>query len=394
MKVLAGNLILAVLGPLVMLGAVELVLWGAGVEPIADDPVYERFARQRFCKFGWGTAQELCAPELLETEPPRDLVVALGGSSVAGYRIEQPFPQALQKQLQRQRPERYRVFNRGLFCKDSIYVRDCGLAALDANPDWLVVYTGHNDNGAWGARNPGLWIWLEEHSWIYDLDTVLAKTRFYSVVARSTLPKGGPATRMFEVPDPATTAEPRKVSLAKLEDNLSILVAAARERGTRVILVTVVSNLWEYPLRRKNWGRAAAWGKGSTSRGLEEWRRHFLAGIAADKGGDYATALTAFKRARDVFQRGRAHSEANQRLREFAARNPDVVLIDFERELEVLAAPKGIGCNYFGEESYCDQFHPNTHTHAMIARRLATEIVMREGSPTDRAARRPEAQPR
>ena len=83
--------------------------------------------------------------------------------------------------------------------------------------------------------------------------------------------------------------------------------------------------------------------------------------------------LAEFAAARDIFMRGRAPSLHNARVRELAAAHGHVALVDFERLLHA-RAPEGIGCNFFGDETYCDQFHPNAKTHRMIAASLLEKM--------------------
>ena len=80
----------------------------------------------------------------------------------------------------------------------------------------------------------------------------------------------------------------------------------------------------------------------------------------------FDAAYASFSTARDYFMRGRAPSVLNARVREIAAEHAHVALVDFEKQLSTLAS-QGIGCNFFGDETYCDQFHPNDQTHRMIA---------------------------
>jgi lysophospholipase L1-like esterase len=135
----------------------------------------------------------------------------------------------------------------------------------------------------------------------------------------------------------------------------------AGRAGARVILVTVVSNLYEFPLRRAQW---------DAPQKPARWVMPYRRGIELYRAGRFAEALAAFKESRDAYPFGRAPSELNERLRELAQGRPHVHLVDFERTLDRAGLEEGIGCNFFGDETYCDQFHPNARTHRLIAEAL------------------------
>jgi hypothetical protein len=375
---LLAGLALAVAAPLVLFVACEALLRGVGVTALADDPDQQAWLNFRRCQFGWGAARPHCDPAALRSG--RRGVLALGGSSVTGFPLGKtvPFPSALQQILDARAPGTYQVFNRGHFCKDTIFVRDCALAALDAPLEVVVVYAGHNDTANWGFANPRLRIFLEENAWLLDLDERLAHSRVYSWLVD--LARGGrtPLQAARIAPSPEQAERARAVILAKTRENLEALIERAGEAGVRVLLVTLVSNLHEFPVQRENWDegpRLVAAGDPN----LAVWRDAFEAGVALHREGRFGEALAAFKRARDAFQQGRAHSQHNDLLRELAARYTHVELVDFEHELDQRGAAEGIGCNFFGDrfpdEAYCDQFHPNTRLQRWIAEAVANALL-------------------
>jgi lysophospholipase L1-like esterase len=373
MKRALGKLLLALVSPVVVLGGLEGALGLLGTGPLIDDTTFQHAVRYRNCQFQWNAAEQFCDAARLEVPRPHT-IVALGGSSVAGYPPRETIPFAVQLQglLDRERPGQYRVFNRGHACKDTIFVRECGFAALRARPDWLVIYAGHNDFASWGLVSPKRWITLEENAWIYDLDVSLARSRLYSALVRALRP-AEPVQSLVIAPFPEDTVAPRAITLAKTEENLTRLIEAATAAGTKVMLLTIVSNLNEYPVRREDWEEGPERLAGQFP-GLATWQRHYRAGIDAERAGQHGRALAEFKLARDAYQQGRAHSELNERLRTLAGRHPEVRFIDFEAELDALSQEEGIGCGFFGSESYCDQFHPNTRTHGLIAEALLREL--------------------
>jgi lysophospholipase L1-like esterase len=368
----------------VLLVACEAILTLARVTPLAADPEQQEWLRFRRCQFQQGSARRVCDPAALRSQRPR-VVVALGGSSVFGYPVDKtvPFPAALQDLLDARFPGEFSVFNRGRSCKDTIFVRDCARAALAAPVDVLVVYEGHNDYANWGMVNPRLRIFLEEQAWLLELDEWLAHTRTYSWVVD--LARGGtpPLRGGLGAPDPERARRALAVILDKTRENLEAVIAMAGRAGTRVVLITQVSNLYDFPVARDDWDdgprRLVA-----QDPGLAAWRVEFERGIAFHRAGAFAEAVTAFKRARDLYPRGRADSRHNALVRELAAAHPHVELVDFEAELDRRGAEEGIGCNFFGDrfpdEAYCDQFHPNSRTHRWIAEAVMQALAAERGA--------------
>ncbi len=370
----AGRALLVLLAPLVVWGLLEVTARLAGVEPLAEQRAYRGLAKHRACQFGWRDAERLCAAGDL-AHPGRELVVTLGGSSVFGYPAERAVPLArpLGRLLEKAAPGRWRAANRGFPCKDTIFVRDCARQALAAGPRVLVIYSGHNDFANWWPRNTRRRIWLEENAWIYRVEEALATTRAFSLLAGAVGYSLGEAPGAKTSPPAGEAAAARELVLAQFEADLSDVILRAGERGAEVLLVTVVSNLHEFPVRRDRWDDGVA----ALVRRRPElalWGESFERGIALHRAGRFDEAVTAFGEARDRHPRGRAPGVLNERARALAARHPHVHLVDFERMLHEVGAAEGIGCAFFGDEGYCDQFHPNARTQRMIARAVFAEM--------------------
>lgn len=369
----AGRSLLALLAPLVLWGVAEGIAFLAGVEPLAEQRSYSARAQHRACQFQWRDADGLCRAGPL-AHPGRELVVTLGGSSVFGYPPGRAVPLArpLGELLEAAAPGRWLAANRGFACKDTLFVRDCARNVLEAEPRVLVVYAGHNDFANWWPR-PGRRIWLEEHAWLYDVERALAATRSFSLAARALGFSLGAPQRRRELPTPEEAESARAVVLEKFSANLAEVIEWSRQRGTDVILVTVVSNLHEFPVERADWDAGPARIAG-TRTDLAPWREHFERGVSLHRAGRYAEAIAAFGQARDLLPRGRAHGALNERVRALSAALPNAHLVDFEQGLFADAGEAGIGCNFFGDEGYCDQFHPNGRTQALIARAVFLEM--------------------
>jgi lysophospholipase L1-like esterase len=379
---LAATAVLAVGVPLAFLGLVEGALWLAGVAPLAGDARYVAAARHRSCQFAFRDAERRCRLPEPSSQLPGRLVVVLGGSSVVGYQAPgAAFPGVLQRLLDAAHPGEYRVVNLGRLCKDSIYVRDCAARVLTARPDVLVVYAGHNDYANWGLRQPARKIFLEENAWIYEIEEAASRTRLFSMLAGLV---GDRRAGLAAAPPPIADEDLERAEQIVLDEftgNVTGIAALARQHGAALLVVTVVSNLHEYPYASGDWDRVPIPHASAGAR-QRRWHEAFSRGIEAFRAGRHAAALEAFAGARDLSTDGRAHGRLNERIRALGRGPHRVRVVDFERRLHALGAAEGIGCNFFGGEGWCDQFHPNARTHALIARAVFEEIeALRRAAP-------------
>lgn len=356
-------------------GVAEGIAWLAGATPLDADPTYQARVRHRRCQFGWDHPGSRCAPGRIEGRRER-VVVAVGGSNVMGLELPPAalFPQRLAARLQALEPGRTEVVNMGRACKDSTYVRRCVETAAPARPDVVVVYTGHNDYANWGFLNPGRRIWLEEHARYYDLEELLAHSRVFSVVARRLGGVGAaPLARRRPQPDEARFAAASEVILEKFTANMESLISRVGSYGGEVFLVTVVSNLAEWPVPRARWDQPLLAEPDPSPRRLR-WRDAYREGIETWRRGRFAASLEAFSRARDLDPHGRAPSVVNERIRDLGRRHANARVIDLEKLLHRAGLEEGIGCNFFGAGERCDQFHMNARVHRMLANALVRAL--------------------
>jgi lysophospholipase L1-like esterase len=146
------------------------------------------------------------------------------------------------------------------------------------------------------------------------------------------------------------------VILDAYTSNLTKIIVLARDRGAEVILVTVGSNLHEFPLRKDGWERAL---RQVQRQGAEasSWLSHFAEGIRLFQAERFDEALEQFKLARNEDPQSRAPGLLNPRIRE------------------------GIGCNFFGTEEYCDGVHPNPRTNHLMGEAVARKIIQLREDP-------------
>jgi lysophospholipase L1-like esterase len=186
--------------------------------------------------------------------------------------------------------------------------------------------------------------------------------------------QGDPKTtaRWRRLPDPAY-GEAKQIALDTYTRNVEAVIEQAGELGIEVVLVTVVSNTHEYPRRRANWASVKKKDHGFPGH-MGAWLEHYRAGIDHFEAGRFHDALQSFKTARDHSMGGRAPTQLNERVRALADAHAHVHLVDFERVLDRVGVEEGLGCNFFGTETWCDQFHPNPRTQKMIARHTVEKI--------------------
>lgn len=371
-----GRFVLVIGSPLLLFGVLELGAWAIGIEPLAGNTNYQGRSRIRTCRWGPQATELVCRADRYRSPGPKT-VLAYGASSLVWKKTgrNQKLTNFTERFLDEVRPGEYRVWNLGSACKDSVFIRRCVNLTIDAEPDVIVLYAGHNDFSGFMGPWPRSVMWISEWGhWLLKLDHALSSTRTYSLVnRRSGLPitmGDQPRARMT----PEEIADAEDVILDAYTANVTRIIEQAAERDAAVVLATLVSNLYEYPTRQKWWWsvlrQAAREGENASP-----WQSAYAEGIRLYQDGQYQAALSQFKRARDADPRTRAPSVLNERIREIAAAHEHVYLVDFEAELDAIGAPEGIGCNFFGNDDYCDGIHPNERTNRLLGEALARTIL-------------------
>jgi lysophospholipase L1-like esterase len=412
LKTWLGRLALAVCAPLFLFGLLEIAGWGLGVPLRYDNETYQSRHEMRICRFEPQHLEDFCSPQLFERAGESTSVFVFGGSSVEGHPkgVTLPFPYHLRRDLEQRFPGEYSVHNLGRACKDSIFLQSCFERVVEARPDIIVIYAGHNDFGAMMEPMPQVPIFIERHPWLVDLEYALARTHTYSLLIQLAASAGRESDRAWErLPDPQFERS-KRIVLDEYARNIGAVVERAGHEGIQVILVTLVSNLYESPARYEWWDVATFTAEsGELPEFMNAWWSHYSAGMAHWKARRLEEALEAFKEARDDLMKSRAPSDLNAHLREVAAANEHVQLLDFERILDGVGLEEGIGCNFFGvgdfsdrelgegkaaldpnvtpegDDPWCDQFHPNPRTQRMIADALLPALLsLREGGSVGR----------
>lgn len=346
----AKEILLVIAAPVAVLLFFELGPLLLGLPPLAEGKVLFPGGPLHLVEAG------SCNPDF-RLAPGEKAALALGGSSTFGWPLgpEQAFPAKAGKIL----AGKVRFFNAAALGQDSSYMVSCA-REFRGPLHYLVAYDGHNDFINFGTRAPERTQFLYEHRWLL---TVLRLFLRHSQAPRwlNLLPPSGE-------PLPVTLAQLRRnhdLATSHFLKNMEALAEIAKTRQATVLLVTSVSNASEFP--------PMAVADGGPEQNAP---RHFERGKELHRLGRYGDSLEEFRKARDLDAIAyRAPSSFNEALRSFAKNRPGVALLDLEKILEEKAPRAWIGCNYFGNDSYCDHLHPNERLHELFARELSKRIA-------------------
>jgi len=218
-------------------------------------------------------------------------VFVAGGSVVLGFPFYEPgsFARFLQVGLDALDPGRpHEVINAGGFGYASYRVARVVEEALHYQPDLIVVMSGHNEfleKRVYGEReNPG--------PWLTAVQSGLDRLRLYRVLRQGVASwrTAGEPLLQEEVSWEKISRDPEQVALT-LEHyryNLEKLVRLCREQGVPLILMTLPSNLKDFPplksLHRQD----------LTPQDQAQWERYFRAGLDLFQVGDHTAAEAEF----------------------------------------------------------------------------------------------------
>jgi tetratricopeptide (TPR) repeat protein len=324
------------------------------------------------------------------------------------------FAEQLRARLRAQFPGRgLELFNLGITAINSHVVRRAARQAMALEPDLLVIYMGNNEVvGPYGpgcaylSTIPPLGV-IRASAWVRGTRTGQLLAGLFARLA----PAGARARDwqgMETFADDAVRGDdPRLEAVYRnFAANLRDIVEAARERGTRVVLSTVVANLKDsapflsLPRRDLSAAEAKAWkeaydagvvawdlGDGASAMGnFREAERidpqfaetHFRLGGLAEAAGDGARARQEHLDALhwDAL-RFRPDRRINEIIRATAASaGPAVLLVDAAKEL---GADPGSAAPAAGRDILFDHVHFNWEGNARMARLLAPACARQLG---------------
>lgn len=293
-----------------------------------------------------------CAAQIAEqATTAKKLIVVFGGSSVYGYphTPEYSFPNLLQKKLQDADYTEFKVINAGSPCKDSWYIRACFEKIIEAGifPHTAVIYEGHNDMINVSLIKTDRNLFLKNNPWFYTLLFFLEDhSSVYAAAALLNKYFQGDSPQELELDD-ATFAENTKKLTTATRKNLEDFLKRASTHKVRTFLITAASNLYDKePFHPETSNRTGA--------------LHFRKGRTYLLAHQHEKAYDEFILARDSSRyTQRASTSMNNVFRELSKEWPDTQLIDLEHSIRDRYMKSSIGCNLFGDATYCDFHHPN-----------------------------------
>lgn len=339
-------------------------------------------------------------------------ILALGESTTAGHPFgpAAAYPQWLEVMLNAGGNRSVEVINCGVNDVNSDGLRNFIPQVLQAQPDLILIYSGHNDCTPYQYYQktrdvPRVFLALHReflHSLAYrrlflQVHNRLREREISQQYYYGELRKTG---RRPERDQPFWSAAGRSEARRRYRENLKAIIQAGQAARTPVLFFTVISNLRDYA------PEGSVHNKPLTPMDLASWKANFDAGEAAFQKGDYLEALADFQKAaaRDDtyallrYRRGqtllnlgetaaakseltaavdrddnpaRAFSWVNPTLREETA-GPGVFLVDLETEL---APTANFGIS--GDDLILDNVHPSLATHRKIAE-LTLALVLRQ----------------
>jgi tetratricopeptide (TPR) repeat protein len=283
--------------------------------------------------------------ELPPKKPSELRVFAFGGSTVFGEPApEVGFVAQMQHWLQRLYPNRaVDVYNFGAAGMDTDYVLRQVTRRLDDQPDLVIVITGHNE-------------FFDPRDRVREmLKSHLATMRVLQGFFRQRLQSRRTDVMPCEVLPWDRESAAFKRRIAQFEEAVNLIVARTRERGVKLVLGTLPSNLSDWPpvykrlagrdqhysdtvsgiqdlLRDGKYREASAAVSAGFRRYPEDAMLYFLRGKIQSAMRDFAAARQSFVKARDLDPFPyRATSQINSIIRKAAAGVAGVYLADLEK---------------------------------------------------------------
>lgn len=301
-------------------------------------------------------------PFQAEKGPDTYRVFVLGGSTTAGfpYRFYHGFPGRLQAELEAARfGQRIEVVNLGLSAVNSYTVLDLTRAALNHEPDALIIYAGHNEYyGAFGTGSNEAGI--GGAPWLKHLVIRLRRTVLYTLL--ESLFRDPPTlgsserTLMAQVvrdADIRAGGEVFQAGIRQFESNMGRVLSVAQSAKVPVFIGTLTSNLaGQPPLTDDPAARTA-----------------FDAGLAFLAEGNSDSARVALEQARELDGlRFRAPAAINEWIRGQAP-GLGATVVDIEEAFR-RDSPGGIE----GGDLFTDHLHPNARGYRIMASTFRAQL--------------------
>ena len=338
----------AVLLPLLLMIATEGVIRLFGHTeffiPVQGTPEFQTVNPAYAGRYFRGFVPQLAYNPFLKQKPDSVFrVVALGGSSTAGYPylFNSGFPERVAARLRSSEPVRQvEMINLGMTALSSHVLRDMIPHVKKISPDVVLIYAGHNEYyGAYGAGG---------------IDRNLAFTRTLLWFKKSVLFRGlekiiSPPVQSNRTMMAQSTSDVSVVmdgpvydtGIQNFEKNLGVILQSLNQAGIQVYIGTLTSNLQGQPPLGVNTSASEAW-----KEGIQSW------GV-----GDTTAAMNSFLRAKEYDPvRFRAPQIMNDVIKRTAAAHGAIV-VDIETHFN----------SSVGDSLFTDHLHPTALGYDLMA---------------------------
>lgn len=282
-------------------------------------------------------------------------VFAFGASTVWGEPVpEVGFVSQMQYWLQRLYPDRnILIYNFGQPGKDTGYVLNEVTRRFDDQPDLLIVVTGGNEFVWWVPASEGRIARVRD-----ALSAHFATMRLMQwAMARVTKSR-----EEFLMPCQVQPWDRHSAAftsrMATFNKNMSLIVEQAHQRGVKLIVGTLPSNIADWPpvykqlagrdqrysktvariqelIREAKYPEAFEAVKSGFQVYAQDAMLYFLQGRIESATGDYVAARDSFMKAKDLDPfPWRTSSEINSTIRKLASAVPGVYVVDLEKQYE------------------------------------------------------------
>lgn len=356
---------------LVLEGALRLFGYGHDLAVFTEDQarkgylVLNQHASKRYFANQKNATYGNAEPFAAKKTPGTFRVFVLGESTTIGYPYMNngSFHRWLQYRLSQTYPERdFEIINLSLTAVNSFTVLDFGKAALEYEPDAVLVYTGHNEY--YGAMGVAATQGIGHSRTLARLLMNLRGLRLTQLIASTTdqfseMISGEKVDlrenlmkRMAAEQQIAFNSEEYNAGLDQFRANMDELAASASTRGIPLLISNVVSNekdLKPFISIPDKQGKSAD--------------THYQSGIHLYEQADYKGAKKELGMAKELDAlRFRAPEAVNTIIRDVARAHKGVTLVD----TRALFEKHSVG-GILGKETLLEHVHPNLQGYALLS---------------------------
>ncbi len=345
---------------------------------------------------------------LKEKSPSTLRIFTMGGSTTAGYPyfFNGSFPSMLKDRISHAYPDyNVEVINLGITAATSFAILDLMNEVLAQDPDFIIVYTGHNE--FYGALGTGSTQGIKGSRFLTLVYLKMRQLRLFQLLQSaifkiidlipSTIPRNGGTLMARMVKDQAISkgSDLYFKTLNIFYANMKGIIQKAQKEDVPVLIGTLVSNLsdqrpfvstFQNPTEtdqinnyinqakrqmiKKNYDEAIHKLISAINFDSTYALSHFYAGKCYEHLGQYEQAMEAYTKARDYDGlRFRASSDINEILRKLG-KVEGVYLADIEQAF-MQNSPNGIT----GNELMLEHLHPNLDGYFLMAKAFSNAII-------------------